>query len=275
MLRTSQQRIPTFDDPESFLLDIQKGVVVAKIADFSKYMRTVSPASAPLQKISVLPGSGHVEGQLKIRGTLHKAVPIPVEVEGNLSPAAHGLVMFHVSKISAMKLPVKGLLSVLHVSLADLMPTTGITGVRVSGNDLVFDMRVLMPPPHLHGEISAIVTDAKTIKLIYGGAHDDENRLARWHNFLQLTGGTLSFGKVTMHQADLTLIDASEEPWFYLDLVNYQAQLTNGYALMTPQAGLQVFMPDLDPNRPGKVKGPVTMELLRDRDKPIAGGMGK
>jgi hypothetical protein len=39
----------------------------------------------------------------------------------------------------------------------------------------------------------------------------------------------LDFGKLTMRHVDLTMIDASQDPWFDLDLVNYQAQLVNGY----------------------------------------------
>jgi hypothetical protein len=85
----------------------------------------------------------------------------------------------------------------------------------------------------------------RDIEVIYGNAGDDETRLAQWHNFLRLSGGTLDFGKLTMRHVDLTMIDASQDPWFDLDLVNYQAQLVNGYARMTAQAGLEIFMPDL------------------------------
>ena len=265
MLRTEPDKIPSFDDPDSFLLNLEKGVVDVKIADLSQYMGTVSPVGAPLQKISIEPDGA----RLKLKGTLHKVLPVPVEVEGMLSPAANGFVLFRVSKVSALKMPVKGLLGILHLTIADLMPSAGVAGILVSGNDILFDTQRLLPPPHIHGDISSISTDATTIKLIYGRAHDNEDRLAKWHNFMQLTGGTLSFGKVTMQDADLTLIDASDDPWFDLDLVNYQAQLTNSYTLMTKQKGLEVFMPDLDEKVPGKLKEPVTMELLRNREKPI------
>jgi hypothetical protein len=45
---------------------------------------------------------------------------------------------------------------------------------------------------------------------------------------------------------DLTMIDISDDAWFDLDLAHYQEQLVNGYTRMTPQAGLQIFMPDID-----------------------------
>jgi hypothetical protein len=86
---------------------------------------------------------------------------------------------------------------------------------------------------------------------------------------LRLSGGTLDFGKLTMHHVDLTMIDASQDPWFDLDLVNYQAQLVNGYTRMTAQAGLEIFMPDLDEQTPKKAGQSITLEWLKDRNRSL------
>jgi hypothetical protein len=56
------------------------------------------------------------------------------------------------------------------------------------------------------------------------------------------------------------MIDASQDPWFDLDLVNYQAQLVNGYTRMTAQAGLEIFMPDVDEQTPKKVGQSITLD---------------
>ena len=82
-------------------------------------------------------------------------------------------------------------------------------------------------------------------------------------------GGTLDFGKLTMHHVDLTMIDASQDPWFDLDLVNYQAQLVNGYTRMTAQAGLEIFMPDLDEQTPKKGQ-PEHHSRMAQRPQPLA-----
>jgi len=49
-----------------------------------------------------------------------------------------------------------------------------------------------------------------------------------------------------MHQVDLTMVDISKDAWFDLDLNNYQNQMVDGYTHITPEAGLLIFMPDLD-----------------------------
>jgi hypothetical protein len=127
----------------------------------------------------------------------------------------------------------------------------------------------LLPPPHIHGQLTSVLVRTPDIEVIYGNAGTNETRLAQWHNFLRLSGGTLDFGKLTMHDTDLTMIDASQDPWFDLDLVHYQAQLVNGYTRMTAQAGLEIFMPDLDELPPKKAGQSITLDWLKDRNRSL------
>ena len=80
------------------------------------------------------------------------------------------------------------------------------------------------------------------------------------------TVAQVAFGKLTMHNVDLTMIDASQDAWFDLDLVNYQAQLVNGTTRMTAQAGLEIFMPDVDEKAPKKASQDISVEWLKDRN---------
>jgi hypothetical protein len=265
MVRTHPQVNPSFDDPDSFVLEIQKGVIHANIGDISHYLNTSSPAGAPLKNISLQPDGE----QIKLRGTVHKVVPLPVELTGTLAATPDGRVQFHVAKIDVLKIPVKGLLGGFRVQLADMVHAGNMPGIQVAGNDIFFDTQKLLPPPHIHGQLTSVRVRPPDLEVIYGNAPNDETSLAQWHNFLRLRNGTLDFGKLTMHHVDLTMIDASKDPWFDLDLVNYQAQLVNGYTRMTPQAGLEIFMPDLDELKPKKASQSVTLEWLKNRNRPV------
>jgi hypothetical protein len=260
MLRTHPQVNPSFDDPDSFVLDVQKGVIHANIGDISNYLNTSSPSGAPLKDISIQPDGN----QLKIHGTVHKIVPLPVELAGTLSPAPGGLVRFTVSKISVLKIPVKGLLGTFHVELNDLVQTTKVPGITIAGNDIIFDTQQLLPAPHIRGQITSVNVKPPDIEVIYGNAPNDEAKLAQWHNFLRLTGGSLDFGKLTMRNVDLTMIDASQDPWFTLDLVNYQYQIVNGTTRMTADAGLEIFMPDSD-EKSAKPAREISVQWLKNR----------
>jgi hypothetical protein len=265
MLNTHRKVNPSFDDPESFVLQIEKGVIHANIGDIGNYLNTSSPSGAPLKNISIQPQGD----QLKLHGTVHKLIPLPIELAGTLSPTPDGRVQFHVIKLDVLKVPLKGLLRAFHVKLSDLVNANSVPGIDIAENDIIFDTQKLLPPPHIHGLITSVRVSPPDIEVIYGNAPNDESRLAQWHNFLRLSGGTVDFGKFTMHNVDLTMIDASQDPWFDLDLVNYQAQLVHGYSRMTAQAGLEIFMPDLDEQAPKQTSQNITLEWLKDRNRSL------
>ncbi len=265
MLRTNPRINPSLDDSGSFILEIQKGVINANIGDVSNYLNSSSPPNAPLKHISIQPDGN----QLKLHGTVHKIIPLPVELVGTLSATPDGRVRFHVTKLDVLKIPVKGLLGGFHIRLSDLVHASNVPGIEIAGNDIIFDTQILLPPPHIHGQLTTVRVRPPDIEVIYGNAPNDQGSLAQWHNFLRLRGGTLDFGNLTMHPVDLTMIDASKDAWFDLDLVNYQAQVVNGYTRMTAQDGMEIFMPDLDEMTPKKASHGITLEWLKNRNRSL------
>jgi hypothetical protein len=55
---------------------------------------------------------------------------------------------------------------------------------------------------------------------IYGNGQDAVTRVEQWRNFLQLSNGTIDFGKLTMHHVALNMIDLSKDAWFDPDLAH-------------------------------------------------------
>jgi len=64
-------------------------------------------------------------------------------------------------------------------------------------------------------------------------------------NYIYHQGGVLRFGKLTMTDADLEIVDQSPRTPFEFSLPDYNRQLVAGYSKNTPARGLIVFMPDL------------------------------
>ena len=265
MIRTKKSVNPSFDDPESFVLEVQRGIIHANIGDISHFLNTATVPGSPLQNISIT-GDGN---QISLHGTIHKLhIPLPIGLEGTISSSPDGRIHLHVDRLSVLKLPVKGLLADFHVTIADLMGKTSVAGIEASQNDLYFDTQKLLPAPHIHGKLTSVRVVNPDIEVMYGDAQNDAARTEEWHNFLALKGGTIDFGKLTMHHVDLIMIDASKDAWFDLDLVNYQAQLVNGYTRMTPQAGLEIFMPDLDELPPQHTPQSISAQWLKNRNLP-------
>ncbi|MGE5734539.1 MAG: hypothetical protein ACM34E_05565, partial [Acidobacteriota bacterium] len=57
-------------------------------------------------------------------------------------------------------------------------------------------------------------------------------------------GGQLRFGKLTMDNSDMVLIDMDAKDPFDFFLGHYKEQLAAGYSKNTLQDGLRVHMPD-------------------------------
>lgn len=263
MARTSRNLNPSFDDPDSFVLDVKTGVVHTNVGDLANFLNE-GITNSPLTNIK-LSGDGD---QLKLQGTLHKVVPLPIEVMATIGVAPDNRIQIHVTKINLLKIPFKGLLGGMNVNISSLFHPGDIPGVEVKGNDIFLDTAKAVPPPHIRGQLTSVRIVNPDFEQIYGNAQEDLTRVAQWRNYLQLQGGTIDFGKLTMRHVDLIMVDLSDNAWFDLDLTNYQAQLVNGYTRMTPQAGLQIFMPSLDQIPAEKKSHSISMEWLKNRNSP-------
>ncbi len=260
--RTRRNEDPTFDDIESFYLFIKTGVLRANIGDIGNFLNTGGLANSPLKNV-VLRGDGD---HIKLTGTLHKIIPLPVELDASISALPDGRIRLRVNSIKALKVPLKGLLREFHVTLADLVHAGSVPGLEVTGSDILLDTQTLLPPPHIRGQLTLVHVVNPDLELVYGDAAKEVERVEQWRNFLHLQGGTLDFGKLTMHQLDLIMIDTSKDAWFDLDLEHYQQQLIHGYTRVTPDAALQIFMPDLRDLPPDKQPQNVNIQWYKNRN---------
>jgi hypothetical protein len=261
MARTSRNVNPSFDEPDSFVLDVKNGVVHTNVGDLANFLNQ-EVTNSPLKNIK-LTGDGD---QLKVSGTFRKILPI--EAIATIGVAPDNRIQMHVTKINVLKLPFKKLLGGLNVTVSSLFHPKDIPGIEVKDNDVFLDTARAVPPPHIRGQLTSIRIINPDIVQVYGNAKEDVKRVEQWRNYLQLQGGTIDFGKLTMRHVDLIMVDLSDNAWFDLDLTNYQDQLVNGYTRMTPEAGLQIFMPSLDQIPADKKNHSISMEWLKHRNMP-------
>jgi len=65
-------------------------------------------------------------------------------------------------------------------------------------------------------------------------------------NYMRYEGNRLRFGKLTMSDTDLTLLDMDPNDPFDFYLEHYKDQLVAGYSKTTPTFGLRVYMRDFN-----------------------------
>jgi len=133
---------PSFDDPDSFVLDPKTGVIRTNVGDLANFLHQ-AVVNSSLRNIT-LSGDGD---QIKLHETLHKILPVPIEMIVTIAVAPGNRVQLHVTKLNLLKIPFKGLLGDFHTTIASLFHPGDIPGIQVSDYDILFDTRKLLPPP--------------------------------------------------------------------------------------------------------------------------------
>jgi hypothetical protein len=133
-------------------------------------------------------------------------------------------------------------MDLLGLDIAKLIDTRKVQGVQTEGNDLILDPQEILPLPRIRGKVTAVQIAGDQLVLIFGGNKPETP--VRKGNYMSYGGGQLRFGKLTMDNSDMDLIDMEPgDPFdFYLD--HYREQLSAGYTKITPQFGLRVYMRD-------------------------------
>jgi len=234
---------PVFDKKDSFHIRIASAEISIAAADLASIFNSYVFArpNTPLSDLSV----SIEKGRVKIKGRLHKAGEVPIETEGLLTPTADGKILLHAAKVKALHVPVKKLMNLFGVEIADLIKSGKIPGVESREDDLILDPALVFPPPHMEGKVTAIRIEGDRVAITFGDKSHAAKNLQSG-NYMSYRGNRLAFGKLTMTDADMTLIDMDQaDPFdFYID--RYQAQLSAGYTKITPSFGLRVYMKDLN-----------------------------
>ena len=244
LVPTKAGEIPVFDKKDSFTLRISAAEIAMDPQSLANVLNTnvFSDKDAPMKDLSI-----RIEdNRLKIKGKLHKKGNIAFETEGQLSATPDGKIRLHAEKIKALHLPVKGLMDLFGVDIADLIKSGKVRGVRAEKDDLILDPAEILPPPHISGMITALRLEPDNIVLIFGDPQKHSWEHIPAQNYMAYRGNRLQFGKLVMHDTDMVLIDPDpRDPFdFYLD--RYKDQLSAGYTKITPGFGLRVYMVDFN-----------------------------
>jgi hypothetical protein len=205
---------PTFDDKRSFVVKIDSGVISISAAHLADLMNRYVFAyrGSPLRKVKM-----STEGnRIKQSGILHKGVDIPFEAEGELGTTPEGEIRFHPTSVKSAHIPVKGFMDLFGVKIANLINVNGARGVNVEKDDFILSPAGMFPPPRIQGRISAVTVEGDQIVQTFGRSSSQEQKAfspphPEAPNYMYFRGGILRFGKLTMTDADLQLVDCQSE----------------------------------------------------------------
>lgn len=243
LVALSNSKPVTLDDVNSFRMDVDSATMAIGMESLAQVLNAYVFAyeGAPLKKVS----AEVKDGRLVLKGTMHKVTDLPFELEGSLSATPDGNIQVHADHFKSVHIPFKGLLHLFGEDLSKLVNVHEARGVRMEGDNIILYPSRMMPPPHINGKVTAARVEGESVVEVFGGGQAAGFTLPeKATNFMYHRGGVLRFGKLTMSDTDLEIIDENPGTPFDFSLQDYNRQLVAGYSKNTASHGLVVHMPD-------------------------------
>jgi len=249
MWPTGKNEMPVFDDKTSFEVHVAEGRISITPEAMASILNTqvFAGSDSPFKDISI----SIDKDRLRIKGRLTGKRNIPFETSAILTASSDGRIRVSTEKLKALHVPVKGMMDKLGIELAGLVSTSKIPGMVTDKNDVLMDLGLLLPAPHIKGKVSAVLIGENSIITIFGdgakpaSANDTVS-------YMSFQGNPVRLGKLTMENADLIVlnIDAGEALDWSQD--HYRDQLVAGYSKVTPAFGLRAYAKNFAklPHRP-------------------------
>ena len=244
LLPATQSRPPTLDDKQSFTLQIVSAEISIDTASLGNLLsnHVFAYPGSPLKSLRI-----ETEGdQLVQRGVLHGFLPFTMRAGVTLT--SEGQIRLHPRTVKVFGIGVRRMMRFFGLQLDELAKVQPGHGVRLVDDDFFLDPTAILPPPRTRGRVTALrVGDGKVVQIF--GRAEPATPLADVGpgpaNYMYFQGATLRFGKLTMRDTDLLILDDDPTDPFDFFLDRYNEQLVAGYNRNTLDHGLIVHMPDL------------------------------
>lgn len=235
-----------FDDVNSYLVSIDSARVAMDAESLTNLMNNhvFAYKGAPLKDLKV-----SIEGgEMKQSGTLVKGVGVPFSMRATIAATSDGRLRIHSKEIKAAGFVPKGVLDFFGLELERLVKLDGTRAVTIEGDDLLLDPEHLLPPPRIKGRLAhAWIENGLVVEEFGTGARLPTLKPpGNFANYMYYRGGRLRFGKLTMDDTDLILVDEDPKDPFDFSPERYNDQLVAGYSKNTRSHGLITYMPDLE-----------------------------
>lgn len=239
---TGKNEMVVFDDKNSFEVRVTNGTVSISPEGLSDIMNNhvFARKDASLKDITV----SIDKGRLIVKGKLHSKGDIPFATAVTLNVSSDGRLRVHTEKITALRLPLKGVMGLFGIELANVVNTSKIDGMDTDKNDLLMDLGKLLPAPHIRGKLSGVHVENNAIVTTFGDGGKSLSPPTEKGNYMTFQGSPVRFGKLVMEQADLTVLDLDPGDPLDWDQDYYKEQLIAGYSKINSNFGVRAYVRD-------------------------------
>ena len=236
--------VPYLDDKRSYAVAVDSGEIGIDLASLNALMaHTLEGGKSNIKRLTV----SLEDGGLRQRGVIDSKINIPFNATAVVSATPDGRIRVSTRSVRGFGIPMKPMMKLFGIKMDDLVKVKAGSGVETDGNDLIIDPAVMIPAPSIRGRLTAVRIEGNRMVQTFGPARG--GRIAPGPlspNHIYWRGSELSFGKLTMTDTDLELVDMDPKDPFDFSVDRWTAQLVAGYSKTLPNRGLRAYMPDFN-----------------------------
>ena len=240
---TSKDGAPFLDDKRSYTVQVDRGEIAIGMASLNALLNehVLGHGRSNVRNLEITVD----EGRLEQKGTLRKGVSLPFKTKGAVSATPDGRIRVHTESVRGLGVPLNPLMKTFGFEMDDFLKVEAGHGVVVQDNDLILDPQLMLPAPQMRGRITNVRIEGDELVQVFGtDAPQRSSTSAGSPNHIYWRGGRLRFGKLTMDDTDLELIDQDPRDPFDFSVDEWNRQLVAGYSKNTPAQGLKTYVPD-------------------------------
>ena len=245
-----EREIPYLDDKRTYAVTVENGEIAIDLASLNALMaRSMGGDKSNVEKLHL----SIEDGTLRQQGVIDSAINLPFKATSVVSATPDGRIRVSTQSVQGLGVSLRPLMKLFGIQLDDLVKVKRGTGVETDGNDLIIDPAIVIPAPAIRGPLRSVRIESNQLVQTFGsgpGTPIAEHELSPNHIYWR--GSELSFGKLTMTDTDLEVVDADPKDPFDFAVDYWNAQLVAGYSKILPNRGLKSYMPDYNDLSPSE-----------------------
>jgi hypothetical protein len=236
------QQLADLDAQQSYSVAVDSGEIAIDIASLNALMtQTLGGDRSNVDKLRL----SIEDGVMKQKGVIDSAINIPFTSKSTVAATPDGLIRISTKSVKGFGIPLKPFMKVFGLKMDEMVKVEPGHGVVADGNDLILNPALLLPPPSIRGKVTAARIEGESLVQTFGpGRQRALSPRPVSKNYIYWRGGHLSFGKLTMAETDLELIDRDPKDPFDFSVEHWNDQLVAGYSKTMANRGLKAYMPD-------------------------------
>ncbi len=152
---------------------------------------------------------------------MHEGVDLPFRIQATTSLTPDGKIRVHPPSVRVEEVGVGRVIRLFGMHLQSLLKIQPGHGAAIDGDDFILDPTAMLPAPRIQGRLTLIgIRDGRLVQS-FGDSGAPRTgttfrESARYPNYVYFRGGTLRFGKLTMADAEMVIVDeAPKSPFVF------------------------------------------------------------